>query len=145
MSKLQLFRPGVLGGTVFNDLLDDFFGLNFDRALSSSTQGYPVCDVYNDEDGGTVMEFALAGFSRDELSVDVVPEKRSITVAAEALTKSDGTSRRISRRSFRKTFVNYDNKLDLTNVQASFTDGLLRITVPKHVVQEDASMSIEIA
>ena len=97
--------------------------------VRQSTQGYPVADIYTD-DGKTIMEFALAGFSRSELNVEVKPENRSITVSAN----SDGlneSGRRIARRSFSKTFVNYDDDLDLSGAEAHFENGLLSIVVPR--------------
>ena len=39
-------------------------------------------------------------------------------------------TRRIARRSFSKTYVNYDSNLDLTQLEATFEDGLLTITIP---------------
>ena len=51
------------------------------------------------------MEFALAGFSKDELTVDVKPEKRSITVSAQTSANEGDTGRRIARRNFSKTYV----------------------------------------
>jgi len=130
MSDLMTLGPGLLGRRVFDDIFDGFFA-DLPRHIQQSTQGYPVVDIYVTEDGSTVMEFALAGFSKDELDVDVRPDKSSITVSAEAGTRSESTAnRRIAKRSFNKTYVNYDNNLDLTNIAANFENGLLTITVP---------------
>ena len=76
------------------------------------------------------MEFALAGFSRSELSIDVQPERRSITVSAQSADGEYEGSRRIARRSFTKTYVNYDDNLDLGRAEARFENGLLTVTVP---------------
>ncbi len=94
-------RPGLLGRSVFDDVFDGFFNDSFPRMLKQTTQGYPVADIYRNDEGHTVMEFALAGFSRDELSIDIQPDKRSITVRAQSKV-DDGVepNRRIARRSF---------------------------------------------
>ena len=85
------------------------------------------CDSAQD----MVMEFALAGFSRSELSIDVQPERRSITVSAQSSDEGEAqNSRRIARRSFTKTYVNYDDNLDLNLAEARFENGLLTVTVP---------------
>ena len=127
---LITYRPGLLGSRVFDDIFDGFFA-DLPRHIQQSTQGYPLADIYTDEEGSTVMEFALAGFSKDDLGVDVRPDKKSITVSAEANVIGDGSiNRRIARRSFTKTYVNYDNNLDLANIQANFENGLLTVTVP---------------
>jgi HSP20 family molecular chaperone IbpA len=80
------------------------------------------------------MEFALAGFKKDELSIDIQPDQRSITVRAgsgsDDVESEDGT-RRIARRSFEKTYVNYDDNLDLNSATAVFENGLLTVSVPR--------------
>ena len=89
------------------------------------------------------MEFALAGFSREELNIDIKPDKRSITVSAETNTSDDGPAqRRIARRSFTKTYTNYDNNLDLSNTSAHYENGLLTVTVPQRAEMQPLSISI---
>ena len=124
------FRPGLLGRGVFDDVFEGFF-TDFPQHLKRSTQGYPVADIYTAEDGSTVMEFALAGFSKEDLSIEVKPEKRSITVSATTGIDEDAENgRRIARRNFQKTYINYDDNLDLNMLSASFENGLLTVTVP---------------
>ena len=88
------------------------------------------------------MEFALAGFSKEELSIEVKPEKRSITVRAQSNSSEEDSNRRIARRSFEKTYVNFENNLDLTMVSANFENGLLCVNVP--VRPEVEPLKIEI-
>jgi len=135
-------RPGLVGSRIFDNAFDSFF-TDFPTLLKQTTQGYPVADIYRDDSGNTVMEFALAGFSKEELSIDVKPEKRSLTVRAVSdLDDAQETSRRIARRSFEKTYVNYDNNLDLSAISAEFENGLLRVLVP--IRPEVQPLSIEI-
>ncbi len=123
-------RPGLLGNFVFDDIFNNV--LDFPTLVNQSTQGYPVADIYRGEEGETVMEFALAGFTKDDLSIEVKPEKKSITIRADMeKTTDDTTARRIARRSFNKTFINYDNNLDLSEASADFENGLLRVIVPQ--------------
>jgi len=129
-TAITLHRPSLLGRRVFDDVFDNFFN-DFPSLLRQTTQGYPVSDIYQNETGDTVMEFALAGFSKKDLSIEIKPEKRSITVRAESnVNEEEVSSRRIARRSFEKTYVNFDNNLDLSSVTANFENGLLYITVP---------------
>tara|TARA_Y100000310_G_scaffold171799_1_gene171973 strand:+ start:1794 stop:2234 length:441 start_codon:yes stop_codon:yes gene_type:complete len=134
--------PSLLGRNVF----DDFFGAlsaDIPSLVRRTTQGYPVADIYTDNTGNTVMEFALAGFSRGDLNVEVKPEDNTITVSAQAtLEEGETDSRRIARRSFQKTYVNYNNKLDLTAVAATYENGLLTVTLPQSA--EVAPLAIEI-
>ena len=141
MTTLTTYRPSLLGHGVFNDIFDTM--LDFPQLMHRTTQGYPVADIYREEDGYTVMEFALAGFSRAELAVEIKPEKNSITVSAntDGLTEKE-RQRRVARRNFSKTYVNYDNNLDLAATTAEFENGLLRLIVPRR--EEAKPLAIEI-
>lgn len=132
--------PGLLGRSVFDDIFDSFF-TDVPTYVQKSTQGYPVADIYSDADGNTVMEFALAGFTREQLTVEVKPEKRTLTVSADTDTGENG-NRRIARRSFNKTYVNYDDNLDLAEAVASFENGLLSIKVPKRPDAQPVAIDI---
>jgi HSP20 family molecular chaperone IbpA len=128
-TALATYRPSLLGRNVFEDIFDSM--LDFPQLMQRTTQGYPVADIYREDNGDTVMEFALAGFSKDDLSIEIKPEKKSITVSANHSTDDTAVnSRRIARRSFTKTYVNYDNNLDLNAATAEFENGLLRLVVP---------------
>ncbi len=143
-TTLTTYRPGLLGRNVFEDVFDNFF-TDFPRHLRDSTQGYPVADIYRKDDGTTVMDFALAGFEKDNLHVNVFPEKRTIEVSAAAHEEpQSSSSRRIARRSFNKTFVNYDNNLDLSSTVAQYKNGLLRITVPRRAEAAPVEVKIEV-
>ena len=136
------FRPGLLGRSVFDDVFDSFIN-DFPQHIKRSTQGYPVADIYTAKDGSTVMEFALAGFSKEDLNIEVKPEKRSITVSAATEDEEEArTGSRIARRSFRKTYINYDDNLDLSMLSATFENGLLTVNVPKR--PEVQPLTIEI-
>lgn len=136
-----MYRPNFLGF----DVLSDFFNgvpYDFDSALAKTTQGYPITDIYRGESGETVIELALAGFKREDLRIEVHPDKRSITVSAAGTAGQTGSQKRIARRSFSKTYVNYDNNLNLTAATAKFENGLLTVTVPKLVEAKAVSIDI---
>ena len=129
MTALTTYRPSLLGRSVFEDIFDSM--LDIPQLMQRTTQGYPVADIYKDEDGSTVMEFALAGFQKENLHVEIIPEKREIHVSADSHGDEDvAIARRIARRAFHKTFVNYDSDLDLSKARASYDNGLLRINLP---------------
>ena len=140
-TAITLHRPSLLGRNVLDDVFDHMLS-DFPQLIQQSTRGYPVSDIYQNEQGGTVMEFALAGFSKEELSIEVKPEKRSITVRALSNSSEEDSNRRIARRSFEKTYVNFENNLDLTMVSANFENGLLCVNVP--VRPEVEPLKIEI-
>jgi len=127
MTTLTTYRPTLLGRSVFDDIFNSM--LDMPTLINRTTQGYPVADIYKNDDGSTTLEFALAGFSKNELFVEVKPEERTITVSADS-NGANENQRRIARRSFKKTYVNYDNNLDLSKVEANYENGLLTINLP---------------
>ena len=139
MSNVLDFRPSLLGRGVFDDLF--LYRKDFKRLLQQSTEGYPITDIYDDESGNTILEFALAGFAKEELSIDIKPEDNSVVVKAASSSDASGT-RRIARRSFEKTYVNYDSHLDLKRLSADYENGLLRLTIPPK--EEARAISVKI-
>lgn len=141
MTTLTTYRPSLLGRDVFSEIFDSM--LDFPQLMHRTTQGYPVADIYREDNGNTVLEFALAGFQKEDLSIEIKPEKKSITVSAnsENITAQE-RSRRVARRNFSKTYVNYDSNLDLNAATAEFENGLLRLVVPQR--PEAKPLSIEI-
>jgi len=136
------YHPSLLGRSVFDDVFNAFFD-DIPTYVQKSTQGYPVVDIYHNEEGETVLEFALAGFKKEELTVDVKPTDQTITVSAQTETDESTKNRRIARRNFTKTYVNYDNNLDLKGSNASFENGLLTITVPQKAQAQPIAIDIK--
>ena len=141
MNAITIRRPGLLGHNVINEVFDNFFN-DFPTHLKASTQGYPVADIYRDDDGSTVLEFALAGFKKKELAIDIQPDKRSITITGKA-NEQNSKRQRIARRNFTRTYVNYDDNLDLSNAKAAFNDGLLTVRVPQRPEVKPVSIDIQ--
>ena len=140
MNAITTYRPGLLGHKVIDEVFNNFF-TDFPTHLKASTQGYPVADIYRDDDGSTVLEFALAGFKKKELSIDIQPDKRTITITGQ-VDEDNQKRQRIARRNFTRTYVNYDDNLDLAQAKASFENGLLSVRVPQR--PEAKPLSIEI-
>jgi len=142
-TAISLFNnrvPNLIGRPVWDDIFHSFF--NEPEALvKRSTEGYPVTDIYRDTEGNQVIELALAGFRRDDLSIEI--KENQITVSAAKETDEAKSNRRIARRSFKKTFVDYSNKLNLASSSATFEDGLLRINVPPVIEAKPIAIDIK--
>ena len=138
MTNITLRAPAVLGRTAFDQLFEQFF--QDPRPLvKRTTDGYPLTDVYRDENDNQVIEMALAGFSKKDLEIKV--KDNTITIGHQS-SASGNSGRRIARRSFTKTFVDYNNTLDLAKSEANFENGLLVITIPQ--LEDKKALSIEI-
>ncbi len=145
MNNIAIHRPGLLGHKYFSEVFDNLFGDQhfMDGAIKHTTKGYPVADVYRDDtDGSTVLEFALAGFKREELEIDVKPGEKTITITGTAEEDNEKRSR-IARRNFSRTYINYDNNLDLARAEASFENGLLSVRVPQRPEAQPLSINIQ--
>ena len=144
MNTIAIHRPGLLGHKYISEVFDNLFGDQhlMNAAIKNSTKGYPVADIYRDDDGSTVLEFALAGFKRDELNIDVKPGEKTITITGTAEEDNEKRSR-IARRNFSRTYINYDNNLDLSQTAASFENGLLSIRVPQRPEAQPLSIDIQ--
>ena len=101
----------------------DVFAIKPIITTEYNIEGYPSADFIN-------------------MVIEVKPEHRSITVSAHSeIDPDDG--RRIARRNFQKTYVNYDDNLDLAGANASFQNGLLSVTVPTRPEAAPVSISIK--
>ncbi|MAF79926.1 hypothetical protein CL629_02500 [bacterium] len=118
--------PSIVGRGTFDQFFNQIFEDPF-TMVKRSTEGYPLTDLYKDEEENQVIEVALAGFSRDELNIEV--KDNSITISCES-AGADEQQRRIARRSFTRSFVDYDHQLDMRKSNASFENGLLKIVIP---------------
>ena len=122
--------PALLGNSAIDRLFEEFFQ-NPEPYVKQTTNGYPLTDIYKEEDGSQVIEMALAGFSKEDILINT--EANKITISADG-SKLKGqlaeNRRRIAKRAFKKSFVDYHNTLDFGNSNATFENGLLRIVIP---------------
>ena len=123
MTQLQLAFPSLMGKTIF----DEFFRNDAENLVSKSTTGFPVSDIYKDSEVDDINFFEA--------------ENNKVTIISEGTESTKG--RRIARRAFRKSFVNYDNLLDLSNTSASFEHGLLRLKIPTKAEATKRIITIE--
>ena len=104
------------------------------EALAGSGSSYPPYNVVNGDDGRTVLEVALAGFTSEEIEVST--ERHVLTVAA---TKSKEDKERkyqhkgISKRSFARNWQMAED-VEVENVE--FKDGLLTIVLRKELPEK---------
>lgn len=152
MSNLKPYtasRPTFLGDQIWSDMFVQFFGHDNGPAKHPATKGFPVSDVFHDDDGNAIIEMALAGYSKDSLSIEA--KGKEITISSsdqeperECLSQVPHASRRrVARRKFKKTFHVVDDMVDLTKTTASYEDGLLRVSVP--LKEEAKTTSIDIS
>ena len=138
---LRASVPALLGRNSIDQLFDAFFE-NPRAQIEKSTQGYPLTDIYRDEENNQVIEMALAGFTKEDVNIEIHDNAITISHKGKPWRGEDAQPRRIARRSFTKTFIDYDNQLNLAKSTATFLNGLLKVTIPK--VADKPKITIEI-
>ena len=116
------------------------FTLGFDEtfsrleALAGSRDNYPPYNVINGSDGRTVLELALAGFTRGDIEVET--ERNVLTVSARkapADKEREYAHKGISYRTFSRNWQMAD---DVEVESVDFEDGLLSITLKKELPEK---------
>jgi len=130
MTRLIIPRtPAIMSSRAFDQFFESFFS-DPSPWVKHSTEGYPVTDIFKNDENCQVIQMALAGFTKDDLNIEV--DKNRITISSEKKEeKSSGVSRRIAKRAFSKTFVDHQGELNLLSADAKFVDGLLTIIIPQ--------------
>jgi HSP20 family molecular chaperone IbpA len=142
MTAITLRTPAIMGRTMFDQIFDQIFE-DPRPMIKQSTDGYPLTDIYKDESDNQVIEMALAGFSKKDVSIQIKENTIAITSVSKARRESiPGLTRRIAKRSFSKTFVDYHNQLNFKEATANFENGLLKIVIPQR--EEVKAFQIEI-
>lgn len=128
---------------------DDLFGEFFDDVFSNMqhTLGFDAlpCNEYLNDDH-YVLEIAAAGFSKDEIAVQVDNGTLSVQIqrkkAANDVRKF--ITRKIAERSFRLSKL-IPPEYDLEGITCSFKDGLLQIVIPPKKAQTQTVKTIAIS
>lgn len=117
-------------GDSFDDLWSNFFGDDFFAPVLINNGSFKV-DLKEDENSYTV-EADLPGIKKDDISLEY--DNNYLTISAkrdETVEDKKDNYVRKERRSgeFKRSF--YVDNVDENAVDASFADGVLKITLPK--------------
>jgi HSP20 family protein len=121
LTKLMT-APTIFGGDIFDEAFRSF-GLNI-------FQGNEPYNVSVNEDGDTILEFALVGFDKKDIRVFL--KGRKLTVEADRKDNNSDKEyvhRKICSRSIKKTF-DLSDKADKENIYSEYKNGLLTIFIP---------------
>jgi len=132
--------------------LERFMGLSvgfdsmFHRLMHSPTQqdtGYPPYNIRKVDEYNYIIEIALAGFSEDDIEVEV--SDGTLTVRSKEskdTAEQQYVHRGIAKRIFSKAWTLSD---DMVVKNAEFTNGLLNISLEKIVPEEKKPRIIPIS
>ena len=124
----------------FDHLMDHLVTLHSNNNLT--TNEYPPYDIIKEGENNYKIELAVAGFKKDELSIQL--KENTLTIKGETNSKnSDGEylHKNIARRSFSKGFSLADN---IEIGSASFEDGVLSVNLTQNIPEEQKPKEIVI-
>ncbi len=115
---------------------DDFFTRDvFDWSNANNAYGssLPAVNIKEDDDNYEI-EVAAPGLNKDDFKLSL--ENDVLTISSEKETNSETNENDYKRRefrysSFKRSFSLPENKVNGDKVNAKYTDGVLRITLPK--------------
>jgi HSP20 family molecular chaperone IbpA len=133
--KAEAAQKEGLEMTTHNRFFNNPFFLGFEplerlleRAAKSAGEGYPPYNIEETSDGGIAITLAVAGFTKDDISVTV--EDRELVVKGRQNEAQGKTflHRGIATRQFLRSFVLADG---IEVKSAALENGLLRILVTR--------------
>lgn len=123
---------------MFNTYRKSFIGFDqlfdtLDKQLSTETITYPPYNYIKIDDDNYMLEFAVAGFNKDELTV--TKDNNKLIVSGKKDKKSDLNyiHKGISNRTFKISF----ELSDTVNInKASFENGILTVELHREIPEE---------
>jgi molecular chaperone IbpA len=125
-------------------LLDDPFFNRFNQTLRTTQNNYPPYNLINVADSLFILEFALAGFDKDEVSITVENGQLKISGQRSEVEEDESVTylhKGIAARKF-STVFNLPEYMEVE--QALFSNGILEITLEKRIPEEKKPKTIEI-
>jgi len=101
-------------------------------------------DVYTDQSGNTIIEFAIVGADKKDIKVSTSGQTLKIEYDSASDTENkDFFHRKISRRSLKKAF-SLSETVDKSKIEAEYKNGLLKIVIPINKQEKkDTQISIK--
>ena len=119
----------------FDNLFDEF-----ERMSSFTDNNYPAYNIIKTGDEDYKIEIAVAGFTENEISIEV--KKGLMTIeASKAKLSNEYLHRGIAERSFTKQFRLADN-MEVKN--ADLRDGLLTVNLYREIPEAEKPKQIKI-
>lgn len=135
MALFPRLMPNYLDG-----VFDDFF-----TPVRGDEMSRMKCDIY-EKDGIYTMEMDIPGFNRDDVKIEV-DDNDYLTITAEKTMESNDEDKNYVRKErsygkYQRSF--YVGDIDKENIDASFENGILKVTMPKKEEEKSSKKTIEI-
>lgn len=118
------------------------------ESLQRSTQSFPPYDLLRVDDDNAVLEFALAGYDKETIEINVNPTETNVRILEVCGGASDDTNsdesyehRGIARRKF-TTRIPLSQYWEVS--EAKFDNGILSVNLYRNVPEEKKPVSINV-
>src|SRR5699024_10913228 len=134
-----------------NILENLFFDNRLDVPNNYETFSNPKVNII-ENNSNFVLEFAVPGMKKENFTIEV--EKEVLTLSAKSITDEKSESKEEDDFKFRRREFNYKEfkrsfklheKINTDDIKASYTDGILRITLPKVEEEIESKKMVEIS
>ena len=150
MTLVKFNRPVSRGFNFVEDFFNEFPSLFNDGFNKSAANGFVPVNV-KENDGTYQLEVVAPGFDKNDFKVNV--DANVLTVSAEKKTEEkneadNGKKEKQVRseynyRSFKRSFT-LDEKIDASNIDAKYVNGVLTLNLPKKAEVKEAAKEITI-
>lgn len=132
--------------SLFNDFFKEFeFGVPSIREKRTSKFSYPKWNIQDNEKDFTI-EAAVPGLTKDDVKVEYVDGVLNIRGNKQNTTESGAYGhflvRELHKSSFSRSIVLDEESCDISNINASVDEGLLKIKIPKKVLDKSKNKRI---
>ena len=140
LSIFNQLRPVTVG---FDNMFDHFESMFEGDVFNIPQVNFPPYNIVKTGDCTYDVELALAGFSKDDITVDYADNILSVkSIKKDEKKEEDGVLHRgISKRMFSKSFTIAD---DVEVKGAELKDGLLKISMERIIPESKKPRSIDI-
>jgi molecular chaperone IbpA len=130
---------------LFNDPFIGNLAQEFEKVFATTTtSSYPPYNIIKLPHDDYILEFALAGFSKDDVQLEL--DNRTLTISAQvAPSHWEGSTylhKGIATRKFSRKF-SLPEYYEVTS--AGMSDGILKVTIVKNIPEEKKPKAIEIS
>jgi molecular chaperone IbpA len=125
-------------------LLDDPFFNRFNQTVRSTQNNYPPYNLVKVGNDVFVLEFALAGFDKSQISVTLDNNKLTVNGQRSDIEEDNAVTylhKGIAARKFSTTF-NLPEYMEI--VSAIFNNGILEVSLEKQIPEDKKPKTIEI-
>ncbi|MBR0159902.1 MAG: Hsp20/alpha crystallin family protein [Oscillospiraceae bacterium] len=123
---------------MFDEMERSFFGSSQPVVSSFRTDVTDTGDAF-------VLDAELPGFNKDDIKIDI--ENDCLTISAERKMENEDNQKNFVKRE--RFYGSYSRSFDVSGInvdgiEAAYTDGVLKLTMPKKVETVPASRRLEI-